>query len=461
MSADKIVIPLEISEISTDILPVVCRFFPPQTAELTLVAVARPLTEFVAQSSEPTSASPVGQTRLNQRSEWDAYRRGLEERLMREARHLRETGYRVHTNLLTGDTVHEIFTFIKQGDFNLVAMATHGREGLSRQVFGSMAEHIAHLVSVPMLMVTPSATETAALKRAESSVSFLNAAPQPIIAIATDGSQHTQQAGLVAANLTKALNAELKVLVTVSARPGAAYDQEVMSSIQTLLHKQPVQPELIPLVGPTDEVLGRYLAEHPVDLLVLGAFKDRSAGSPATIGITAQRVAQQAPMSVLMVKEQQATIRRMLVNIAVGDAYLIDSALQLAKALWAEVHFLHVLAAQSDITPQRVQETDPAFDHLLTQDPHLSDFLQSTIKTLETGGMDRSMLAIWRGDVLKTILNLTQPGHYDLILVGNHSSPRFFRDTIANAVLSYATTSVLVVRLRPGASKKYLVSRGQ
>ena len=78
----------------------------------------------------------------------------------------------------------------------------------------------------------------------------------------------------------------------------------------------------------------------------------------------------------------------------------------------------------------------------------MSDFLQATIKILETGGMDRSALAIWRGDLLKTILNLTQPGDYDLIMVGNHSGPHFFRDTLANAVLSYANTSVLVVRNR-------------
>jgi len=91
---------------------------------------------------------------------------------------------------------------------------------------------------------------------------------------------------------------------------------------------------------------------------------------------------------------------------------------------------------------------DAAFNRLLVQDARLAAFLRSTIVTLEAGGLDRSALEVWRGDVLKTILNLTQPGRYDLIMVGNHSGPNFFLDTMANAVLSYAPISVLVVRNR-------------
>src|SRR5947199_2983551 len=105
--------------------------------------------------------------------------------------------------------VHEIFNFIEKGAFDLVAMATHGHDGLSRQVFGSNAEHIAHLVSIPMLLVNRPAGATTEAQANEPRLRFMNAGQHPTIAVVTDGSQHTQQAVLVATNLSQILQAEL------------------------------------------------------------------------------------------------------------------------------------------------------------------------------------------------------------------------------------------------------------
>jgi nucleotide-binding universal stress UspA family protein len=48
---------------------------------------------------------------------------------------------------------------------DLVAMTTHGRSGISRLIFGSVAEQVLRHVSVPVLLVRPTSesnTETPA-----------------------------------------------------------------------------------------------------------------------------------------------------------------------------------------------------------------------------------------------------------------------------------------------------------
>lgn len=448
----RIAIPLEISEISAEVLPVVCRLFAPAASELTLLTVAHPLAEFVA--GDTGAAPPAGQSPFATREEWHAYRQGLEERLYREARHLRESGYQVRTAFMTGDTVHEIFNFVEQGHFDLLAMATDGNQGISHQVFGSMAEQIARLISVPTLIVRHEVDGAAATMTNQPPMHFLQAAQDIRLAVATDGSQHSREAVRLATDLAQAFSAKLEVIVTVSEHRGAAYDQKVMQTVQELFKDQPQQPMLTPLVGPADVVLCPYLEQDSADLLVMGAFNDRSAGSHANIGIIAHRIAEAAPMSVLMVKGHHVKVRHLLACFAVGDRAVIDTALQFAKALGADLQLLHVLPSQADVAPKFLAANDPALQHVLDQDPRLAAFLQTTIATLQGAGIDRSRLQVWRGDPLKTILNLAEKGPHDLIMVGNHSGRNFFQDTMANAVLSYAPTSVLVVRARGKESKK-------
>ncbi|MFN8494060.1 MAG: universal stress protein [Caldilineaceae bacterium] len=440
----RVVVPLEISEISAEILPTIHKLFEPEQTELTLLTVARSLHDFITQNA--SVSAQAGQTAVPSQEDWLAYRQGLEERLYREARHLRAEGYHIRTAVLTGDTVHEIFNFIEKGNFDLLAMAADGSQGISRQVFGNLAEQIARLVAVPMLVVRCNGSSQTETKPNQQPVQTLQTEPSMTLAAATDGSQHSRASVLVATDLDRAFGGKLEVIVTVSERMGAAYDQQVMQAVQELLKDQERPPELTPLVGPADVVLGPYLETHPADLLVVGAFKDRSAGSHANIGITAHRIAEAAPMSVLMVKGHQTKLRRLLVCFAVGDTPVIEQGLRFAKALGAKLDLVHILPSQTDVNPKYMAPEDPALHNVLAQDSRLSAFLQSTIAMLHSQGLDRSALQVWRGDPLKTILSLAERGAYDLLMIGNHSGRNFFHDTLANAVLSYAPISVLVIR---------------
>ena len=65
----------------------------------------------------------------------------------------RTTGHEARTIVLTGPASSEIVRFARDGGFDLVVVATHGRTGLARMVLGSVAEHVVRESSCPVLVV--------------------------------------------------------------------------------------------------------------------------------------------------------------------------------------------------------------------------------------------------------------------------------------------------------------------
>jgi nucleotide-binding universal stress UspA family protein len=79
----------------------------------------------------------------------------LEEKLLPAAAELRGAGYTVSTGIGFGAPAQEIEEYIRYGNFDLVAMTTHGRTGLRRALLGSVAEHVLRHISVPILLLHP------------------------------------------------------------------------------------------------------------------------------------------------------------------------------------------------------------------------------------------------------------------------------------------------------------------
>ena len=67
---------------------------------------------------------------------------------------LREEGVNVKTDALERDVVAEaIVDYAEQNDIDLIVMTTHGRSGLSRLVFGSVAESVVRHAPCPVLLI--------------------------------------------------------------------------------------------------------------------------------------------------------------------------------------------------------------------------------------------------------------------------------------------------------------------
>jgi nucleotide-binding universal stress UspA family protein len=57
--------------------------------------------------------------------------------------------------VVSGDPVVQILKHIENNDISMVIMGTHGRRGLSRAIFGSVADRVLRTSSVPVLCVNP------------------------------------------------------------------------------------------------------------------------------------------------------------------------------------------------------------------------------------------------------------------------------------------------------------------
>jgi nucleotide-binding universal stress UspA family protein len=70
------------------------------------------------------------------------------------ARPLRDGGVTVRTEVLSGDPAETIIDYLKGHPTQLLVMATRGKRGFSRMVFGSVTESVIHMVKLtPLLLV--------------------------------------------------------------------------------------------------------------------------------------------------------------------------------------------------------------------------------------------------------------------------------------------------------------------
>ncbi len=83
----------------------------------------------------------------------EAEEEGARDALASEAAELRKEGFQVETHTLSGAHPAEgILQFIERSDADLVAMATHGRGGVSRLILGSVADKVVRGGTVPVLL---------------------------------------------------------------------------------------------------------------------------------------------------------------------------------------------------------------------------------------------------------------------------------------------------------------------
>jgi nucleotide-binding universal stress UspA family protein len=94
----------------------------------------------------------VSRAQLREREE--AYAK-LRDYLEGVAASIRVEGFAVRTELLMGEPAESIIEFLKANPPQLICMATRGKTGLSRFVFGSVTEHVIHMIKkTPMLLVS-------------------------------------------------------------------------------------------------------------------------------------------------------------------------------------------------------------------------------------------------------------------------------------------------------------------
>ncbi len=68
---------------------------------------------------------------------------------------LRDSGLKITTKSSLGNAAEEIVNYAVQNQIDLVIMATHGRSGITRWAFGSVADKVLRSSPVPVMIIKP------------------------------------------------------------------------------------------------------------------------------------------------------------------------------------------------------------------------------------------------------------------------------------------------------------------
>ncbi|MDD4986556.1 MAG: universal stress protein [Dehalococcoidales bacterium] len=151
----KILVPLDGSEVSENVLghvKAIARGC--QVKEVVLLQVVEPL--LISFKSTITMADRY-------REEVDKYEQSIEDYLGRVAGTLKKGGLPAKTVMVRithGSVADEILNYATENGVDLIVMSTHGKSGLSRWHFGSVANRVSSHSTVPVLIVTPSGFRT-------------------------------------------------------------------------------------------------------------------------------------------------------------------------------------------------------------------------------------------------------------------------------------------------------------
>ncbi len=114
--------------------------------EIVLIRVVSTLVHYVI-AGEASAQIPYST------HEMDLIKKDAQAYLDKIAAELSALGASVQVRIATGNPAEAIIRMAEETKVDLIAMSTHGRSGLSRWAFGSVAEKVAQGASIPILLV--------------------------------------------------------------------------------------------------------------------------------------------------------------------------------------------------------------------------------------------------------------------------------------------------------------------
>ncbi len=161
-----LLVPLDGSELAESVLPHVetlAKQRSDKPIEVTLLRVCEPPAPPTYYSPEPSEV-PLNWGQFVQQ-ETDRGKKVAKEYLAGVEKRLKDSNIRsVRSEVLVGRAADEIVDYAKKNPFNIIVMATHGRSGLSRWVYGSVAGNVLQGVSSPVFLVKPQQSDSSVKK---------------------------------------------------------------------------------------------------------------------------------------------------------------------------------------------------------------------------------------------------------------------------------------------------------
>jgi nucleotide-binding universal stress UspA family protein len=301
----RILVPLDGSALSETALPHAIAMARATSSALALLRVV-PSPGTIERRSAPAGAA-VTQPRGTER-EFQLARAYLRE----IAGHLRGDGFEVSTQILEGNPAAEIIEYSRNdATVAMVAMATHGRSGIGRWVFGSVAEKVLHAATKPLLLVHAPAAPPRVLPRIAYHTILVPLDGSPFadqaLGLAQEMAQDTQARLLLVAVVPP--NEDLDVaeagmvpLWVMEKRQGAVFAVEhaLVDDVQKLAATGLDVRMKIAHGRPAEEIL-KVAAHEQADLIVM-ATHGRGGLARLWMGSVASRVVQSTTGAVLLLR---------------------------------------------------------------------------------------------------------------------------------------------------------------
>ena len=144
-----ILFPVDLSESSSKIVPYVQTVAKKFKSRIHLLFVARIFDYFTGLYVPAPSITAMEQGII------EGAEKGMEEFVERYFRDYPET----RTSVVAGDATDKIINYVTSNEIDLVIMGTHGRKGIDKVFFGSVAERVVKTAPVPVMVVNPYKTD--------------------------------------------------------------------------------------------------------------------------------------------------------------------------------------------------------------------------------------------------------------------------------------------------------------
>ena len=141
----KLLFPIDFSDVSPKMAPWALTVAKKFSAEIHLFFVARRL--------EHLSSIYVEQVTI--KAFENEVIRGAEEKIEEFANTHFQAYPACKTRVVLGDAAEEILNYVRSEEIDLVVIGTHGRKGIEKILFGSVAERVIKMSPVPVMSINP------------------------------------------------------------------------------------------------------------------------------------------------------------------------------------------------------------------------------------------------------------------------------------------------------------------
>lgn len=156
---ENIIVPLDGSDASRQVLPYARSIAKTVGATLHLIGVLEPLNRVdnLSRMGSGAQNAPMSQSELVLSEDWRALvgglRREARDRLDAAAEETRSRGIETTVDLMEGEAAEQIIAAGNRAGESLIAMSTHGRSGIGRWMLGSVTDKVVKHTSTPVLII--------------------------------------------------------------------------------------------------------------------------------------------------------------------------------------------------------------------------------------------------------------------------------------------------------------------